>query len=106
MQKRFTTIIFTMLLATTAFYGQEPAPIALQRAEKNLIIALNSDNYGLQQSALAVCLEMKLNYPEYVFAELREALEECAQTDKDADVRKKAGLIALFFIETDYAENR
>ena len=96
--RQVTLAVAAAVFFTAAAFGQSAVKISdpVKRAELNLVNAIKDGNRGLQHSAIAVLLNMRLHFPEAELNDAYRTLQEVAFYGKDEDLKLKARFVAMF----------
>lgn len=98
MKTRLTMVVAMAVLAMQFAQSAEPAKKfrteeqKIGYATKNLVVALQSTNTGVMESAMRVTAQMKMNHPSADVSALVKALNVIRQKNPSGTVRYKAYL--------------
>ena len=71
------------------------------KAATNYLIALGHANNGVVESAIMNVMRMKLEYPDYDYAEIIKALEKVSAKSSNAVTKRKAYIASVYLMYPD-----
>jgi len=91
---KFYLITITSLILVTSIFAQPRDPIA--KGIDNYLLALNSKNDGLVESAIMNIIKLKMNYPERDYTTVINQLDRLTQLHANKIIRIEAYVVLTY----------